>query len=65
VLHRIARHDQIDPGPAFELVVRAALDESSSFRDRHSGMAFPHAVCLMRIAVVGRHRAAGPLASMG
>jgi Tetracyclin repressor-like, C-terminal domain len=26
LLHRIARHDQTDPHPAFELVVRAALD---------------------------------------
>jgi AcrR family transcriptional regulator len=25
LLHRIARHDEIDPRPAFELVVRAAL----------------------------------------
>ena len=30
LLHRIARHDETDPRPVFELVLRAALPESAS-----------------------------------
>ena len=48
LLHRIARHDETDPRPTFELVARAALDRVGVVSGPTLPHGIPHAVCLMR-----------------